>query len=87
MTGLQTKIMKRAKKFVMATLLLLTCLTQVQALEPEEVKNPPTEQESPTLDFLEFLGEWEAEDGEWIAPDDLENMPLNENEDDDTNEK
>jgi len=87
MTGLQTKIMKRVKKFVMATLLLLTCLPQAHALEPEEVKNPQTEQESPTLDFLEFLGEWETEDGEWIAPDDLENMPLNENEDDDTNDK
>ena len=77
--------MKRAKKSIMATLLFLTCLPQAGALEPEEVKNPPTEQESPTLDFLEFLGKWETEDGEWIAPDDLENMPLN--EDDDTNEK
>ena len=87
MIGLQTKIMKRVKRFVMATLLLLTYLPQSHALEPEEVKNPPAEQESPTLDFLEFLGEWETKDGEWIAPDDLENMPLNENEDDDTNNK
>ena len=87
MTGLQTKIMKRVKRFVMATLLLLTCLPQARALEPEEAKNPPTEQESPTLDFLEFLGEWETEEGEWLAPDDLGNMPLNENEDDETNDK
>jgi hypothetical protein len=79
--------MKRVNKFVIATLLLLTCLPQAHALEPEEDKNAPTEQESPTLDFLEFLGEWEAEDGEWIAPEDLENMPLNENENDDTNDK
>lgn len=79
--------MKRVKKLIMATLLLLTCLPQAHAFEPEEAKNPPTEQEAPTLDFLEFLGEWETEEGEWIAPDDLENMPLNENEDDDTNEK
>jgi len=79
--------MKRVKKLVMATLLLLTCLPQVRALEPEEVKPPSTEQESPTLEFLEFLGEWETEDGDWIAPDDLEDMPLNETEDDDTNEK
>ena len=78
--------MKRVKRFVMAALILLTCLPQARALEPEEAKNPPAEQESPALDFLEFLGEWETEDGEWIAPDDLENMPLNEN-DDDTNNK
>jgi hypothetical protein len=87
MTGLQTKIMKRVKRIAMAALLLLTCLPQARALEPEEVKNPPTEQETPALDFLEFLGEWETEDGEWIAPDDLKNMPLNENDDDDTNNK
>ncbi|MGK0179608.1 MAG: hypothetical protein ACI8PD_001409 [Nitrospinales bacterium] len=79
--------MKLVKKFVMATLLFLTCLPQTHALEPEEVESSQTEQESPSLDFLEFLGEWETEDGEWIAPDDLENMPLNENEDDDTNDK
>jgi hypothetical protein len=79
--------MKQVNKFIMVTLFLLTCLPQTHALEPEEVKKSPTEQESPTLDFLEFLGEWETEDGKWIAPDDLEDMPLNENEDDDTNDK
>ena len=79
--------MKRVNKFIMTTMFLLTCLPQARALEPEKIKDPPTEQESPTLDFLEFLGEWETKDGEWIAPDDLENMPLNENEDDDTNNK
>ena len=29
--------------------------------------------ESPSIDFLEFLGEWETEDGEWIDPVELEN--------------
>ncbi len=28
--------------------------------------------------FLEFLGSWETADGEWIAPDEIENMPLSE---------
>ena len=29
--------------------------------------------ESPSIDFLEFLGEWETEEGEWIDPVELEN--------------
>ena len=27
---------------------------------------------SPSMELLEFLGEWETEEGEWIAPDELE---------------
>jgi len=77
----------QVKNFIMTALFILTCLPQARALEPEEVKKPATEQESPSLDFLEFLGEWETADGEWIAPDDLENMPLDENENDETNNK
>lgn len=26
----------------------------------------------PSMEFLEFLGEWETEDGEWIDPVELE---------------
>jgi hypothetical protein len=26
----------------------------------------------PSMDFLEFIGEWETEEGEWIDPLDLE---------------
>lgn len=75
--------MKQVKKFIMAALLFFTCLPYSNAFEPEEAQKIPTEQEQevPTLDFLEFLGEWETEDGDWIAPEDLENMPLNENDD------
>lgn len=73
--------MKQAKKFIMAALLIFTFLPHGNALEPEEVEKAPTEQEkeTPDLEFLEFLGEWETEDGDWIDPEDLENMPLNEN--------
>ncbi len=28
--------------------------------------------------FLEFLGSWETADGDWIAPDEIESMPLSE---------
>ena len=61
--------MKRVKNFVMATLLLLTCLPQARALEPEEAKNPPTEQESPTLDFLEFARKRLNQGTENLDPD------------------
>lgn len=28
--------------------------------------------EMPVLDFIEFLGEWETEEGEWIDPNEFE---------------
>ena len=28
--------------------------------------------EIPSPEFLEFLGEWQTEDGDWIGPDELE---------------
>lgn len=31
------------------------------------------EGESPSLEFLEFLGQWETDEGEWISPEDLAN--------------
>ena len=30
------------------------------------------DEESPTLELLEFLGEWETSDGEWLDPTELE---------------
>ena len=32
-----------------------------------------TNEEMPSMEFLEFLGEWETEEGEWIDPLELEN--------------
>ncbi len=32
--------------------------------------------ETPPLELLEFLGQWETDDGEWIAPQDLEDPEL-----------
>ena len=34
----------------------------------------------PSTDLLEFLGEWETADGEWIDPSLLDEMPLPEGE-------
>lgn len=28
--------------------------------------------EEPSVEFLEFLGEWQTGEGEWIGPDELE---------------
>ncbi len=33
-------------------------------------------QTPPSLEFLEFLGEFETEEGEWIDPEELEQMDL-----------
>jgi len=30
--------------------------------------------EDPATDFIEFLGEWETADGEWIDPNELETV-------------
>jgi len=31
------------------------------------------DESKPSMEFLEFLGEWETEEGEWIDPVELEN--------------
>ena len=38
------------------------------------IAHSQTEQEAeiPTEELLEFLGEWETEDGEWLDPEELE---------------
>lgn len=40
----------------------------------------PDEAELPSLEFLEFLGDWETEDGEWIDPEELEEIALSDPE-------
>lgn len=46
-----------------------------------------TDEEIPSLLFLEFLGEFETEDGEWTDPDDLEEMGLGDSEKKENEEK
>lgn len=36
--------------------------------------------EFPSLELLEFLGEWETADGEWIDPEELDDLPLTDQE-------
>ena len=39
-----------------------------------------TDEEPPAMELLEFLAEFETEDGEWVDPTDLENMDIPEQE-------
>ena len=43
------------------------------SLTPLFADEQSAEEETPTMEFLEFLGEWETEEGEWIDPVELEN--------------
>ena len=47
------------------------------AQQPSQATTPPAgaegEDDPPSLDFLEFLGQWETDEGEWISPEDLAN--------------
>jgi len=42
-----------------------------------------TRRQQPRTGYRPYIS-WRMGNGEWIAPDDLENMPLNENANDDT---
>ncbi len=43
------------------------------SLTPLFAEEQSAEEDIPTMEFLEFLGEWETEEGEWIDPIVLEN--------------
>jgi len=62
-----------------STVLLLGLLySPAWALEPGQVRQamPPEEAERPSLELLEFLGDWETDDGEWIDPEELEQIAI-----------
>jgi hypothetical protein len=55
--------------------LLGSALALAQGSDPAP-EGPATEppalvEQGPSLELLEFLGQWETDDGEWIAPEDL----------------
>ena len=55
-----------------ASLCLLILICSTSSLLAEEQNNDAL----PTIEFLEFLGEWESDDGAWIDPSDLENEEI-----------
>ena len=54
--------------YPLRVLMLVTCMTSVWANAMEENED----NEIPSLEMLEFLGEWETYEGEWIDPGELE---------------
>jgi hypothetical protein len=60
-----------------STVLLLGLLNSpAWALEPGQIGASQENIETPSLEFLEFLGDWETDDGEWIDPEELEQMVI-----------
>lgn len=57
------------KMFYRVSLCLWLLICSTSSLLAEEQSH----EEIPTIEFLEFLGEWETDDDDWIDPADLEN--------------
>ena len=75
--------MPQGKACLWSTVLLLGLLNSpVLAQDPGHVReNAPKENtEMPSLEFLEFLGDWETDDGEWIDPEELEQITITDQE-------
>ena len=49
-------------------------------LDTSAIASEPTAQDPPSIELLEFLGDWETANGEWIDPGELEQMSLPEHE-------
>ena len=63
-TGTRVVDYKVAEK--LATICLLGLISTVQGADNET--DTSTEANLPDLEFLEFLGQFETDDGEWVAP-------------------
>ena len=76
------------KTHLWSTVLLLGLLSSpALAQEPGQAGGSQENIETPSLEFLEFLGDWETEDGEWIDPEELEQIAIAEQEYDDEQQK
>ena len=53
---------------------LLISGAPVYAEPPSDADQNKSSDVSPSLELLEYLGEFETEDGEWIDPEELEQM-------------
>lgn len=62
------------RAFVLTLGLLCSALVLAQSATPAPVdaaSHASQEEQGPSLELLEFLGQWETDDGEWIAPQEL----------------
>ncbi|MEE8259450.1 MAG: hypothetical protein V3R14_00475 [Nitrospinaceae bacterium] len=82
--------MPPGKARLWSTVLLLGLLNSpALAQEPQQVREsaPKENTEMPSLELLEFLGDWETEDGEWIDPEELEQIAITDQEQEVEDEK
>ncbi len=66
--------MKPADVFLSLTFVFWVLCTPVYGEPPPNDQGGNGNDVSPTLELLEYLGEFETEDGEWIDPEELEQM-------------
>jgi len=57
------------------------------ASEKDKPQSASPGEESPSLEFLEFLGEFETEDGEWTDPENINEMEMEDLEQNKNEEK
>ena len=81
----------RVRPILIGTLCLwslgTTPIMTQDASEKDEPKSASTDEETPSLQFLEFLGEFETEDGEWTDPEDINEMEIEDLEQNKNEEK
>jgi len=67
-------------RFLLLAILIMAAspaIGQNQDPQPNQVTVASDDDTSmPSMELLEFLGEWETEDGEWIDPVLLDEIPL-----------
>lgn len=62
---------------ILAVVLMLPMLLMVSgARAADQHGADPLTEAPPPLELLEFLGQWETDDGEWIDPQELEDPAL-----------
>ena len=61
-----------AKYMIFGLLLVL----MANVAEADSQKKDQQEQEKPSLELLEFLGEWETDSGKWIDPSTMDQIVL-----------
>ncbi len=73
--------MPPGKARLWSTVLLLGLLSSPAfAQEPGQARESTEDTEMPSLELLEFLGDWETDDGEWIDPEELEQIAITDQE-------
>ena len=65
-----------SKKMVCRVSVCFLLLCSISLLYAEELTDDEQQATMPSMDFLEFLGEWETEQGEWIDPETLEDNEI-----------